>query len=265
MNGDSPSERANSVSHKQVAQILLRPMLWRHRAIVSLVDMCLRPIALLFGPNDAPPTGPVKNILIFNPGVLGDMMMLTPFLRSLRACFPGSRITLVGRPGAGALLLEHGMVDEGIEVPIPWGLRASLWKRHNPFSLSWLDFFRDLLRLRKRRFDLGFAVGWCADIRGNLAVWLAGACRRIGYGYGGGEIFLTDVVQPDLARPHIADQNLHLLDHLGIQEISDGELLPVSSDDEESGSIFSRFCLPQRGGTTTVSSTPNFESSRNFP
>jgi heptosyltransferase II len=234
MNSESPSERANSVGRKRVAQILLRPMLWRYRTIVSLVDMCLRPLALLFGPDRQASTGPVENILIFDPGVLGDMMMLAPFLRNLRGYFPGSRMTLVGRPGAGALLLERGMVDEWIQVPIPWGLRASLWKRNSPFSLSWLNFFRDLLRLRKRRFDLGFATGWCADIRGNLAVWLAGARRRIGYDYGGGEIFLTDVVQPDLARPHIVDRNLQLLEHLGISEISDGDALPGSSEDAES-------------------------------
>jgi heptosyltransferase-2 len=246
MNSKSPRERAISVNHKRVAQILLRPTLWRYRVIVSFVDMCLRPLALLFGPNDAATSSPVENILIFDPGVLGDMMMLVPFLRSLRACFPGSRMTLVGRFGAGALLLERGMVDEWIQLPIPWGLRASFWKRNSPFSVSWLIFFRDLLRLRKRKFDLGFAVGWCADIRGNLAVWLAGARRRIGYAYGGGEIFLTDVVQPDLARPHIADRNLQLLEHLGIREISDVEALPVSPQDEK----FAAELLTQHGVMT---------------
>jgi heptosyltransferase-2 len=233
MKSETQGKFASSAKHKQIAQILLRPRLWRYRAIVSLVDMCLRPIASWYGPKNSPDSTPVENILIFDPGVLGDMIMLLPFLRSLRACMPRSRLTLVGRPGAGAILLENGMIDEWIEVSIPWGLRGPFWKRNSPFSLSWIDFFRDLSRLRKRRFDFGFAMGWAADVRGNLAVWLAGACRRVGYGYGGGAFFLTDVVQPNLARPHIADQNLHLLECFGSPSLSDEKTLIVSPPDEQ--------------------------------
>src|ERR1035437_2767376 len=189
MSRESASERAISANHKQVAQIFLRPTVWLNRAIISIAEMCLRPITRLFGSNIATPSGQVDKILVFDPGGLGDMMLLLPFLQNLRACFPGSRVTLLGNISAGDYLLECGMIDESIEFRVPWR-HASRWKRLNPFSLCWLRFLGNVFRLRKQRFDLAFAAGWGGDFRGNLVIWLAGAERRVGYAYGGGGFLL---------------------------------------------------------------------------
>jgi heptosyltransferase-2 len=171
-----------------------------------------------------------ERILIFDPGGLGDMVLLLPFLRNLRAHFPNSRVALLGRHESGALLLDQGMVEERIPIDMPWGVRQSRWTRHNPFSLLWLRFLRELWRLRKQRFDLAFSAGWGGDLRGNLVIWFTGARRRVGYGYGGGDFLLTDVVEPDLSGPHVANRNLHLLDHMGIPAPTHGETLTVSPE-----------------------------------
>jgi len=241
---ENPSERAISAGDKQVAQILLRPTVWRYRAIVSLAEMCLRPFTRFFGSNHATSSGHVEKILVFDPGGLGDMMLLLPFLQNLRECFPGSRVTLLGNIGAGAYLLECGMVDESIEFRVPWR-QASRWKGLNPFSLCWLRFLGCVFRLRKRRFDLAFAGGWGGDFRGNLVIWLAGAQRRIGYGYGGGGFLLTDIARPDLAHPHVADRNLHLLDEAGFPRRSGEKPFGVTPDEEK----FAAELLAQYGVT----------------
>jgi heptosyltransferase-2 len=197
--------------------------------------MCLRPLTHLFGSNSAKSLGQVEKILVFDPGGLGDMMLLLPFLQNLRACFPGSRVTLLGNIGAGAYLLECGMIDESIELRVPWR-HASRWKKLNPFSLCWLRFLRRVFRLRKQGFDLAFAAGWGGDFRGNLVIWLAGAERRVGYAYGGGGFLLTDIAQPDLAHPHVADRNLHLLDEIGFPRMSDVEAFHITPDEERAAS-----------------------------
>ena len=235
MSPESPAERAILASRKQAAQILLRPTVWRYRAVVSIAEMCLRPLTHLFGSNSAKSLGQVDKILVFDPGGLGDMMLLLPFLQNLRACFPGSRVTLLGNIGAGAYLLECGMIDENIEFRVPWR-HASRWKRLNPFSLCWLRFLGRVFRLRKQGFDLAFAAGWGGDFRGNLVIWLAGAERRVGYAYGGGGFLLTDIAQPDLAHPHVADRNLHLLDEIGFPRMSDAEAFRVTPDEERTAS-----------------------------
>ena len=225
--GGSPKE-----NRERLARIFLKPRFWRYRRLIRLAETMIRPL-VLFSKDGSPPKLDVpERILVFDPGGLGDMVLLIPFLRNLRTHFPSSRVVLLGGPESGAFLLDQGMVEERIPIDMPWGVRLSRWKRHNPFSLSWLRFLRELWRLRKQRFDLAFSAGWGGDLRGNLVIWLTGARRRVGYGYGGGEFLLTDVVEPDLARPHVANRNLHLLDRIGLPLLSHGETLTISPEDE---------------------------------
>lgn len=231
MNSNGKS-RNPFVNTERVARIFLKPLIGRHRLFIWLAESALRPFAVLFGPEIGTKSNRVEKILVFDPGVLGDMLLLVPFLRNLRTCFPESRIALLGRPDVGAFLLEGGMVDEWIQLRIPWGSRLTRWRRHNVFSLSWLNFFRDVFRLRRQRFDLAFAAGWSGDLRGNLVIWLTGARRRVGYGYGGGAFLLTDVAQPNLAHPHVIDRNLHLLQEIGCPAPNNGKVLCVTPDEE---------------------------------
>lgn len=217
MNGKRGHE-GQSARGERLARIFLKPQAGRYIGAIRIIDALLSPLQRLFSPRPWDKTRGVGNILVFDPGALGDMMLLVPFLRKLRASFPMSWIVLAGRTGAGDLLLHQRIVDEWVSLEIPWALReTSRFQRNQPFSTLWWKFILELFQLRERRFDLGFAAGWGGDIRGNLAIWLAGASRRVGYGYGGGESLLTDAVEPDLRRPHVADRNLQLLEHLGIQ------------------------------------------------
>ncbi len=223
--------RESIKNSEQIARIFLKPRAGRNRAAVWLAEALLRPLAMWLGPRPRLQSAFVETILVFDPGGLGDMMLLLPFLRNLRARFPGSRLTHLGNTGAGGYLLESGMVDEAIELRVPWR-HASRWKRHNPFSWSWLDFVKSVFRLRKRKFDLAFSAGWAGDLRGNLVIWLAGASRRVGYGYGGGDFLLTDVARPDVAHPHVADRNLQLLAEKEIPHQEVAEPLFVTPDEE---------------------------------
>ena len=136
------------------------------------------------------------------------------------------------------LLLSHGFVDELIPVAVPWLRHVSPWKKYNPFSLSWPKFALELRQLRAHKFDLAFPGGR-SDLRYNLVLWLAGARRRVGYEYaGGGCSFLTDIVVPDLERPHQTELSLRLLEHLGIEAIRDGQMLSLSPDDERFSARF---------------------------
>jgi heptosyltransferase-2 len=97
-------------------------------------------------------------------------------------------------------------------VRVPWAQHFSRWKKYNPFSGHWISLARTLLSVRKRQFDWAFSGRM--DVRDNFLLWLSGASRRIGYGFGGGGFLLTDRVTPDLSRPHRADIWLRLLEPL---------------------------------------------------
>jgi ADP-heptose:LPS heptosyltransferase len=92
---------------------------------------------------------------------------------------------------------------------------------------------RSVLRLRERRFDLAFTAGWNCDLRSNFLLWLAGARRRVGYGYVGGDFLLTDVAQPDLEHPHVVERSLHLLEQIDIPVLRDDDCLRIPPEDEQ--------------------------------
>jgi heptosyltransferase-2 len=217
-----------------------------------LIELFLVPVAWFSKAKVNTGLDQVRKILVFEPGSLGDIVMLTPFLRSVRNAFPLARITILCRSGYGdptkgyasisqasieTLLLRQGLADELIPLPIPWLVAVSPWKRYNPFSLRWPAFVRRLLRLRHRRFDLSFGGGR-TDIRYNLVLWLTGAQRRIGYGFAGGASLLTDVAQPDMARPHQADLTLQLLEYLGVQNSRNCRNLTIFPEEEEFAARF---------------------------
>lgn len=223
----NPDNRSRATAD-QLAATFLKPLSPRQRALLAVADALTRPIVRLFPLKSGKPARAVDDILIFEPGLLGDIVMLVPFLQNLRACYPASRIALLGRSGPSETLLAKRLLDEVIAIPIPWRSQVSRWKRNNPLTLNWLRFFKDVLALRSRKFDLGFAAGWSGDFRGNVVLWLAGAKIRVGYGYAGGKHFLTDIAVPDVRRPHVVDRNLQLLSHLGIPVVPFQDALPLA-------------------------------------
>jgi ADP-heptose:LPS heptosyltransferase len=155
----------------------------------------------------------IRKILVIEYTKLGDIVLLLPFLHNLRIHYPLAQITLLVDPKAIPLLKEQNLVDELIAVRVPLAMYSSRLQRYNPFSPLWASFLRCLSLLRKREFDLAF-VGK-ADIFQNLMLWMTRAGRRVGYGFRGGRIFLTDVATPNVSNPHVADCWLALLQTQG--------------------------------------------------
>lgn len=176
-----------------------------------LFENLLRPILYLAGKGNLGTTEDPRSILVVEYWYLGDLVMVTPFLKNLRLHYPKAHIAILASPRVAPLLEGQGLVDEVIQVSVPWAQHLSRWKKYA--SLHWWDFFRSIGRLRGMRFDLGFAVR--ADIRENFLLWIAGVRRRVGYGFAYGESLLTDSVTPDMSRPHYCDRWLHLLEYLG--------------------------------------------------
>jgi heptosyltransferase II len=184
----------------------------RKRLILSrLFEALLKPVLSLVGPSSAAVNREPRSILVLEYWYLGDLVMLTPFLKNLRLHYPKAHIAILASPRAAALLKGQPLVDEIISVNVPWTLHMSRWKKY--LSGGWMEFFKCLRQLRKRQFDWGFTGR--ADIRENFILWVADVGRRIGYGFGYGTTLLTDVVPPDLERPHYLDRWLRLIEHLG--------------------------------------------------
>ena len=187
----------------------------RKRVLIRVIESILRPLVVgvewLRRPTKNS-DGEVKKILVMEYWNLGDIVMLTPFLRSLRIRYPEARIALLTSPKAAPLMEQQGLVDQIIRVRVPWAQHYSRWRKYNPCSLLWFELLRTLKFLRAQRYDLAFTAR--ADIRENFIIWLVQVARRVGYGFGGGGFLLTDTVTPDLQHPHFSRRWLRLLEHV---------------------------------------------------
>jgi heptosyltransferase II len=184
---------------------------WKRLALSRLFEALLRPFGNIVGRKPVSPEQEPQSILVAEYWHLGDIVMLTPFLRNLRQHYPRARITLLANPKVLPLLEAQEWVDEVITVRVPWAQYDSRRKKY--ISPYWMEFLRCLVGLRARAFDWGFSAR--ADVGDNLILWAGGVRRRFGYGFGYGATLLTDVVAPDTSRPHYSDRWLHLIEYLG--------------------------------------------------
>jgi ADP-heptose:LPS heptosyltransferase len=147
-----------------------------------------------------------KSILVVDLHLIGDMVLLIPLLESLRRENPEAHITLLAGPWAANIVLPQNVVDEHVPFVARWVKPQG--------RISALASTARLIRcLRRRRWD------WAIDIRGDirqiLLMTLAGAKRRIGFTFTGGEALLTDVVADDGRFTHLADHLRRIALHLG--------------------------------------------------
>jgi len=120
-----------------------------------------------------------RNILVFLPNWVGDVVMATPMLRALRGHFADGRITYIGRPVAVETVRGTPWADDLIVERS----RAGLFRTVNM-----------LRTLRRGRYDL--AVLLPNSFRSAMFARLGGADDVIGYARDGRSVFLTIKLSP---------------------------------------------------------------------
>jgi heptosyltransferase II len=99
----------------------------------------------------------LRNILIFKPGAIGDLLHITPVVRALRVLAPEASVTLmVGSRVTASLFADNPLVDEVI-----------IFNKKGD-ERTWAGVFAFRRRLRAKRYDLVLNYQ-----RSNLKGWLA--------------------------------------------------------------------------------------------
>jgi len=120
-----------------------------------------------------------RNILVFLPNWVGDVVMATPMLRTLRRRFAEARITYVGKPVAVETIRGTPWADELLVERSRAGLMATA---------------NMMITLRRARYDL--AVLLPNSFRSAMLARLGGADDVIGYARDGRSVFLTTKLSP---------------------------------------------------------------------
>ncbi|MCK5114863.1 MAG: lipopolysaccharide heptosyltransferase II [Phycisphaerae bacterium] len=121
----------------------------------------------------------VENILVFLPNWVGDVVMATPVLRTLRENNPSTKITLFGKPVALSLLEGSSWCDSQIADSSRSGMRG---------------FFHTVKKLRGVGADTALLLP--NSFRSAVLARFSGAKRRIGYARDGRGFLLTDALKP---------------------------------------------------------------------
>lgn len=156
------------------------------------------------------------SILIVRLSAIGDIIMASGLLPSLRDAFPETHIAWLTEAGNAALLRHDPRLD-----------RLHLWPRKrwrelrreghwSTLAREWSGFVREL---RQPRYS------WVLDLQGLLKsgiwAWLAAGQRRVGLGSReGSQWLMSEVIDRSSGDPRIGREYRKLLRHLGVDERS---------------------------------------------
>lgn len=170
-------------------------------------------------------------ILVRMPNWLGDVVMATPLLGTVRENYPRAQLGVVVKPG-GAKVLDGLPGLDRVHVYDAGG-------RHRGFG----GMLRIAGELRQERYQLAIC---CPNSFSSAAMLrLARIPRRLGWSYGGRGFLLTDRLRPEMRghrrvpRP-MPEYYLDLLRHLDMEIFTSRARLGVTGDGEEEAEKFLR-------------------------
>jgi len=127
-------------------------------------------------------------ILLIRFRLMGDVLLMTPVARALRARFPKARIALLTDEPYDQMVRGHPALDEIIAFKRASDRELSAWGRL-------LRYSRLISEIRNRRFDLVLNLHPHGE-RAGLVTWLSGARTRVGYDRPGSQTFWYNVKAP---------------------------------------------------------------------
>ena len=163
-----------------------------------------------------------RNILVINLMHIGDLMLVTPVLRTLRANYPTSRLTLLADKKLRDLVEFNPHIDECMLID----------KKGADDHFD--SFFRFILGVRKKHFDL--VINLHRNERASAIAAFSGAKRVVGYSKPGFSLFFDEVLPNKKAVMHQIHSHFEVLTKAcGVTRIDDGGLemeIPPGMDDE---------------------------------
>ncbi|MBO0796675.1 MAG: glycosyltransferase family 9 protein [Ktedonobacteraceae bacterium] len=166
--------------------------------------------------------------VLIRPDHLGDLVMTTPILETLRNHIPDAHITMMTGSWSSMVVERHPAINELITCPFP-GFRRVTQKPLAPYTL----LFSTARQLRRGNYDL--AINLRPDFWwGAALIYLAGIPRRVGYAIKPGTTFLTHALsfpQPEhatVSNLRLASAGLEALGHIALEEPFTPQRFPLA-------------------------------------
>ena len=128
-----------------------------------------------------------SKILVINMSQLGDLMLTTPVLRTLRTNYPNAHLALLADKRAADLVQYNKHINECILID----------KKDADDRL--VNFLKFIFRIREKNFDL--VINLHRNERASAIAAFSGASKIVGYSKPGFSIFFDKVMpNPSIAR-----------------------------------------------------------------
>ncbi len=154
------------------------------------------------------PLNKVKNIIVIDFALIGDMVMDIPFLRSIKENCPQAKITMVCMPWAEIILGDQKLIDEFIVFNGKDILSNVKNIVKNIFAIK-----KILNHVNLKHYEIGFEPK--GDLRHILFLHYTNCDRTVTYNYTGGDYLVTDSFTPKKETKHLIDEKLDLLEKAG--------------------------------------------------
>jgi heptosyltransferase-2/heptosyltransferase-3 len=158
------------------------------------------------------PSAPIRRVVVIKPDHLGDVLLLTPALRRLRAALPDAHISLLIGPWSADAVRGNPDIDAVLFCAFPGFTRRPKPGLLQPYGL----LLRTAWLLRAGNYDLALIARddhWW----GALLALLAGIPRRIGHAAPETAALLTEALPYDPGA-HVTVQSLDLVGRLSGEE-----------------------------------------------
>lgn len=227
----------NQKNHSWSQQIRVRlwhAWYWLNDYFMRIICLFLKPFLYGYKPSkETFALDKMRKILVVSRDEIGDVAILTAFLRELKSNTPEAQITLLVKPPASQLLEYCPYISQV----------HTLVANHPKTFGQWFAQIKKLLpQLWNSKFDLAILPRWDVDIdHGTLLLYLSGATWRIGYtenttkqkqklntGY---DRFLTHVIH-DFSIQHEAQRALNLIHFMKGQVSNEHLEVWLSQEDE---------------------------------
>lgn len=190
-----------------------------------------------------------QNILIIKWGALGDMVISTGAIRSVKEYYPHAKIVLLSNSLMQQIAPAGSIVDELIVYDE---------KKYNGIK-SVTHLLKLILHLRKYRFDLAVNLRWHSD-RCAMIAYLSGAKERVSSGPQNMMGLYTTKAAFPKGRYHEVHRNLDIIKAVGVKVSDETPYTHITDDDEKHALEFFRLTKLEKKNTICVhpgASKPN--------
>ncbi|MFH1825451.1 MAG: glycosyltransferase family 9 protein [Candidatus Firestonebacteria bacterium] len=165
----------------------------------------------------------IKRILIIRLRYVGDLVLTTPLIRSLKTNFPESHLSYMAEPHYLQILKENPYIDELIPCE----------------KKTFMSFMKTLLRVRSKKFDL--AIDLFGNPRSALISYISGANIRVGFDFRFRKYAYNRVVGEDVkddSKKDALDVYEQVLNTIGVRTLNRKTEIFLSKEEEKRANIF---------------------------